>query len=189
MLQFVLQTNPGSLYISVVDDTAITGNSSSSSSDAAYYLDLLQLLLTPLQVPVLVTQDSRLHYISPVATETNMPTVGKIKSEMTGGNDYLVMQAAARNAALEPYFGGRAADSCLVAPDAAAANGVATATAKGGTTEDVGSSGESISDSGTSGVSALHSADAAADSSSSSRRRQRSVLISQERTGRALFHR
>lgn len=95
-LQFVLQSNPDSLYISLVDDT-------SSSAGAAYYLDMLQLLLAPLQVPLLVVQDSRLQHIH---TE--------------GGIDPRAVEAAAaKNAAVELFFrpspGARDAASCPTA--------------------------------------------------------------------------
>lgn len=104
-LQFVLQSNPDSLYISFVDDTtaAASNSSSSSSTGAAYYLDMLQLLLAPLQVPLLVVQDSRLQHIR---TEE-------------GTNPRAVHAAAARNAAVELFFrpssGARDAVSCPAA--------------------------------------------------------------------------
>jgi hypothetical protein len=97
-LQFVIQTHPGSLYISLIDDTATSA--SSSNADAAYYLDLLQLLLTPLQVPVLITQDSRLANI-----DSNFDSSSR---------KHMLRDAAARNAAVGQFFWNkRATSSCV----------------------------------------------------------------------------
>lgn len=107
-LQLVIQTHPGSLYISLIDDTATSASSSSSNADAAYYLDLLQLLLTPLQVPVLITQDSRLANI-----DSNFDSSSR-QQHRTHQDQHLLRDAAARNAAVGQFFWNkRATSSCV----------------------------------------------------------------------------
>jgi len=91
-VQFVLQSRPGSLYISMVEGDAATSSSrsqkpsSTSTGDAAAYLDMLQLLLLPLRVPMMVVQ-------------ADLPAHLEVQQHKHS------LHAAARNTAIEPFFG------------------------------------------------------------------------------------
>jgi hypothetical protein len=111
LLQVVLQSQPGSLYISLVDDSAgsssgsssgssigssigssdssssADGSSDSSSGDAAYFIDILQLLLAPLQTPLLVTHGNSQHDDQDSSIDKHM--------------------VKARNLAIHPFFGSK----------------------------------------------------------------------------------
>lgn len=98
-----MQSQPASLYISLVDSSSqeapTTGSGSQSSSSStgsdgtAYWLDMLQLLMVPLQLPLLVVP-------------------GTDSTHQHGQQQPWMLDAGLQNAAVEPFFGGRSKADC-----------------------------------------------------------------------------